>query len=102
MKMFPMVFMLLATLAAPVVQAEEERFVDKVGRTLKKGGEATQEGIEKGASAANKGLAKAFGTVNDKVLKPTDSWIQDKVGKKGSAQKAADKKAAVADRAPQP
>jgi hypothetical protein len=82
---------LLVVLAWPVVHAEEERFVDKAGRTIKKGGEATQEGIEKGASAADKGVGKAFGTVNEKVFKPADSWIQNKVNKKGSADKPADK-----------
>lgn len=82
---------LLVVLAWPAVHAEEERFVDKAGRTIKKGGEATQEGIEKGASAADKGVGKAFGTVNEKVFKPADNWIQNKVNKKGSAEKPADK-----------
>jgi len=82
---------LLALLAWAPAQAEEERFVDKAGRTIKKGGEATQEGIEKGASAADKGVGKAFGTVNEKVFKPADTWIQNKVNKKGSAEKPADK-----------
>ncbi|MDP3702310.1 MAG: hypothetical protein Q8R72_15540 [Hylemonella sp.] len=91
MKKFPMVFVVLSTLAVPAVHAEEERFVDKAARTSKKTGEAIEQGIQKGASAANKGVTKAFGTVNDKVLKPADGWIQDKVGNKGGAQKPADK-----------
>ncbi len=82
---------LLALLALVPVQAEEERFVDKAARTIKKGGEATQEGIEKGASAADKGVGQAFGTVNEKVFKPADNWIQNKVNKKGRGEKPADK-----------
>ncbi len=82
---------LLAILALVPVQAEEERFVDKAGRTIKKGGEAAQEGIEKGASATDKGVGKAFGTVNEKVLKPADNWIQNKVNKKGGSEKPVDK-----------
>jgi hypothetical protein len=50
-----------------------------------------EEGIQKGASAADKGVGKAFGTVNEKVFKPADTWIQNKVNKKGSAEKPADK-----------
>ncbi len=88
-KMFVLGCLLAATTGA--LHAEEERFVDKAGRTIKKGGEATQEGIEKGASAADRGVGKAFGTVNEKVFKPADSWIQNKVNKKGSADKPADK-----------
>jgi len=91
MKKFGAWFCLLAFLAVVPVQAEEERFVDKAGRTIKKGGAAAQEGIEKGASAADKGVGKAFGTVNEKVFKPADSWIQNKVNKKGSSEKPADK-----------
>ena len=72
------------------VQAEES-LADKAARTAKKAGEATEQGIEKGASAANKGVGKAFEVVNDKVLKPTDEWIQDKVGNKGKTEKPADK-----------
>ncbi len=34
---------LLVVLAWPVVHAEEERFVDKAGRTIKKGGEAIEK-----------------------------------------------------------
>lgn len=84
------ILFLLCLGAAFAVQAEEG-VVDKAGRTIKKGGEAAQEGIEKGASAADKGVSKAFGTVNDKVLKPADNWIQNKVNKKGSTEKPADK-----------
>lgn len=82
---------LFAVLAMTGVHAEEERFLDKAARTVKKGGEATEQGIDKGASAANKGVTKAFETVNDKVLKPADGWIQDKVNKKGGTEKPADK-----------
>ena len=82
---------LLAVLAWPAVHAEEERFVDKAARTTKKTGEVAEEGIHKGASAADKGVGKAFEVVNDKVLKPTDEWIQDKVGNKGKTEKPADK-----------
>jgi hypothetical protein len=77
------ILFLLSLCAAFAVHAEEERLVDKTERTIKKGGEATQSGIEKGASAANKGVTKAFEVVNDKVFKPADGWIQDKVNKKG-------------------
>jgi hypothetical protein len=90
-KKFGWVFGLLAVLAWLPVHAEEERLVDKAGRAVQKGGEATEQGIEKGASAANKGVTKAFEAVNDKVLKPADSWIQNKVNKKGGTEKPADK-----------
>jgi hypothetical protein len=82
---------LLVVLAWPAVHAEEERFVDKAARTTKKTGEVAEQGIQKGASAADKGVGKAFGTVNEKVFKPADTWIQNKVNKKGSAEKPADK-----------
>lgn len=77
-------------LSVTLAQAEE-RMADKAERTIKKTGEATESGIEKGASAANKGIGKAFEVVNDKVFKPADNWIQDKVGKQGGAQKPAEK-----------
>ena len=82
--------LLLPLCLALSVQAEES-LADKAARTAKKAGEATEQGIEKGASAANKGVGKAFEVVNDKVLKPTDEWIQDKVGNKGKTEKPADK-----------
>jgi len=82
---------LLVVLAWPAVHAEEERFVDKAARTTKKTGEVAEEGIQKGAAATNKGVSKAFEVVNEKVFKPADGWIQDKLGKKGSAEKPADK-----------
>jgi hypothetical protein len=82
---------LLVALAPAAVYATEESLADKAGRTAKKAGEATEQGIEKGASAANKGVSKAFEVVNDKVFKPADGWIQDKVGNKGSAEKPAGK-----------
>ncbi len=69
----------------------EESLADKAGRTVKKVGEATEQGLEKGAAAANKGVGKAFEVANDKVFKPADGWIQDKVGNKGSAEKPAGK-----------
>lgn len=82
---------LLVVLAWPAVHAEEERFVDKAARTTKKTGEVAEQGIQKGASAADKGAGKAFGTVNEKVFKPADNWIQNKVNKKGGSEKPADK-----------
>lgn len=89
MKKFPMVFVVLSTLAVPAVHAEEERFADKAARTTKKTGEAIEQGIQKGATATSKGISRAFEAANDKVFKPADGWIQDKVGKKGSAPKPA-------------
>ncbi len=82
---------LLVVLAWSAVHAEEERFVDKAARTTKKTGEVIEQGIQKGASATNKGVTKAFEVANEKVFKPADSWIQDKVGNKGSAEKPAGK-----------
>lgn len=75
---------LFAGLAVPLAQAEEERFIDKASRTTKKVGEAMEKGLEKGASAAGKGVTKAFEVTNEKVLAPTDRWIQDKVGRPGA------------------
>ena len=85
------IWFLLFLCTALAAQAEEERLVDKAGRTIKQGGEAAEQGIEKGASAAGKGVGKAFEVVNDKVFKPADSWIQEKAGKKSSTEKPADK-----------
>ncbi len=81
---------LLPLCLALAAQAEES-LVDKVGRTVKKGGEAAEAGIEKGASAAGRGIEKGFSTANEKVFKPADGWIQDKVGNKGKTEKPADK-----------
>ncbi|MFZ5568373.1 MAG: hypothetical protein ACOY95_15420 [Pseudomonadota bacterium] len=75
---------LAAGLSVSLVQAEEERFIDKASRTVKKVGGAVSEGAEKGISAANKGAGKGFEVVDDKVLKPADNWIQDKVGRPGA------------------
>lgn len=75
---------LIAALAVPLAQAEEERFIDKASRTVKKVGETVSEGADKGVSAANKGAGKGFDAVNEKVLKPADNWIQDKVGRPGA------------------
>ena len=83
--------LLLLPLCLALSAQAEESLADKAARTAKKAGEATEQGIEKGASAANKGVGKAFEVVNDKVLKPTDGWIQDKVGNKGGAEKPAGK-----------
>lgn len=76
---------LMAGLAAPLVQAEEERFIDKASRTVKKVGEVVSEGADKGVSAANKGAGKGFEVLNDKALKPADGWIQEKVGRPGAS-----------------
>lgn len=75
---------LMAGLVVPLAQAEEERFIDKASRTVKKVGETVSEGADKGVSAANKGAGKGFEVVNEKVLKPADNWIQDKVGRPGA------------------
>lgn len=80
---------LLAVLALPPAQAEGQSFSDKAARTAQRTGEVAEEGIQKGASAANKGVTKAFETVNEKVFKPADGWIQQKVNPQG---KTADKK----------
>lgn len=76
---------LFAGLAVPLAQAEEERFIDKASRTVKKVGETVSEGADKGVSAANKGAGKGFEVVNEKVLKPADGWIQEKVGRPGTS-----------------
>ncbi len=91
MKTRSLLFVSLMAAAGQGLHAEEERLVDKAGRTIKKGGEAAEQGIEKGASAAGKGVGKAFEVVNEKVFKPADNWIQDKAGKKGGTEKPADK-----------
>lgn len=75
---------LVAGLSASLAQAEEERFIDKASRTVKKVGEVVSEGAEKGVNAANKGAGKGFEVVDDKVLKPADGWIQNKVGRPGA------------------
>ena len=75
---------LAAGLFVGLVHAEEERFIDKASRTAKKVGETVSEGADKGVSAANKGAGKGFDALNDKVLKPADNWIQDKVSRPGA------------------
>ncbi|MCZ8251382.1 MAG: hypothetical protein O9318_02810 [Hylemonella sp.] len=74
---------LMAGLSVTVTQAEE-RFIDKASRTVKKVGEAVSDGAEKGVNAANKGAGKGFEVVDEKVLKPADGWIQNKVGRPGA------------------
>jgi len=76
---------LAAGLSVSLVQAEEERFIDKASRTVKKVGETVSEGADKGVSAANKARAKGFEVVNEKVFKPADGWIQEKVGRPGGS-----------------
>lgn len=71
---------LLLTLCTALAAQAQDRLVDKAERGSRKAGEVLNEGIDKGAAAANKGVNKAFGSVNDKVLRPADQWIQRKVG----------------------
>ncbi len=59
MKTRSLLFVSLMAAAGQGLHAEEERLVDKAGRTIKKGGEAAEQGIEKGASAAGKGAGPA-------------------------------------------
>lgn len=84
MKKIAILCALLAVLAVPVVHAEEERFVDKAGRTLKKGAEATAKGIEKGVEATGRGVNKGV-EATGRVFKKADAWIDGKLNKKGEA-----------------
>lgn len=83
--------LLLLPLCGALAAHAEESLGDKAARTTKKTGEVIEQGIQKGASATNKGVSKAFEVANDKVFKPADSWIQGKVGNKGSPEKPAGK-----------
>lgn len=89
MKKIAVLCALAAGLSVSLVQAEEERFIDKASRTTKKAGEVMEKGLEKGASAASKGVTKAFEVTTEKVLAPTDRWIQDKVGRPGAGNSKA-------------
>ena len=82
---------LLAMAALQVAYAEEERMVDKAGRTVLKGAETAASGIEKGAEATNKGVNKAVDATS-KVFEKADHWIQNKINKKGDSPQAGDGK----------
>ncbi|GEM_PF-6334577 len=84
MKKTAVLYALAAGLSVSLAHAEEERFIDKASRTVKKVGEVVSEGADKGVSAANKGAGKGFEVLNDKALKPADGWIQEKVGRPGA------------------
>jgi hypothetical protein len=81
MKRISMLFVLLTVLAAlaGAVHAEEERFVDKAGRTVKKGAEAAGKGIEKGVDAAGRGVSKGA-EATGRVFKKAGDWIGNKLG----------------------
>lgn len=84
MKRISLACLLLACLAAPLAQAEDERFVDKAGRGVKKGAEATAKGIEKGMDATGKGVNKGV-EATGRFFKKADNWIGGKMGKKGGS-----------------
>lgn len=82
MKKLSVACLLLACLATPLARAEEERFVDKAGRGIKKGADATAKGIEKGVDATGKGVNKGV-EATGRFFKKADNWIGGKMSKKG-------------------
>jgi len=73
MKRVSILCVLLAALAGSAVHAEEGGVVDKAGRGIKKGADATAHGIEKGASAAAKGIEKGVDATARGVEKGVDA-----------------------------
>jgi hypothetical protein len=80
MKKVSILLLMLCALAGQAVFAEEESVVDKAGKGIKKGAEATGRGIEKGADAAAKGIKKGV-EATGKGLKKAGEWVEKKAGK---------------------
>lgn len=85
MKQLFQLLILLGVLTGAALHAEEEGFVDKAGRTVKKGAEATAKGIEKGAEATARGVNKGV-EATGRVAKKADTWIDSKLNKGGAAK----------------
>ena len=69
---------LLGMLVGQPAFAEEEGVAQKVGNSIKKGGEAAGHGIEKGIKATEKGLKKGAAATG-KGLEKAGQWIEEKV-----------------------
>lgn len=82
MKTRTWLLVVLMVVAGQGLHAEEERFVDKAGRGIKKGADATAKGIEKGVDATGKGVNKGV-EATGRFFKKADNWIGGKMSKKG-------------------
>lgn len=82
MKKVSVLLLLLGALAGQAVLAEEAGVVDKAGKGIKKGADATARGIEKGADAAAKGIQKGVDATG-RGVKKAGEWIEKKAGKNG-------------------
>jgi hypothetical protein len=72
------VLLLLGLLVSQQAFAEEEGVAEKVGNSIKKGGEAAGHGIETGINATEKGLKKGA-EATGKGLETAGQWIEKKV-----------------------
>jgi hypothetical protein len=72
------VLLLLSLFVGQAAFAEEEGVAQKVGSSIKKGGEAAGHGIEKGIKATEKGLKKGAAATG-KGLEKAGAWIEKKV-----------------------
>jgi hypothetical protein len=83
--------LLLSAFLMQSVFAEEERSVpQRMGDTVKKGGEAAGRGIEKGAKAVGHGLKKG-GEATVKGVKHAEGWVGKKMEKGGEKLEKASK-----------
>ncbi|HEY9098767.1 MAG TPA: hypothetical protein VIN38_07850 [Thiobacillus sp.] len=70
--------LLLGMFVGHAALAEEAGVAEKVGNSIKKGGEAAGQGIEKGIEATEKGLRKGAAATG-KGLETAGQWIEKKV-----------------------
>jgi hypothetical protein len=72
------IILLMLGLAASQPAFAEESVAEKVGSSVKKGGEAAGHGIEKGIDATERGLKKGAAATG-RGLKKAGQWIEEKV-----------------------
>lgn len=90
MKMPFILVLLLSALLIQNVSAKEESVPQRVGDSLKKGGEAASRGIKKGGEAAGKGIEKG-GKATVKGVKKASSWVGKKMQTGGEKLEKASK-----------
>jgi len=88
-KSFVLVLLLSAFLIQDVL-ATEESVPQRVGESVKKGGEAAAHGIQKGGEAAGHGI-KRGGEATVKGVKKAGEWVGKKVHKDGEKSEKASK-----------
>ncbi len=83
-KRISVVFLLLGALFGGALQAaEEEGVMDRTGRVIHKGAQATARGIEKGVEATGRGVNKGV-EATGRVFQKAGNWIDGKLNQGGA------------------